>query len=142
MSVDPAWVRLAIGAVSGLFRGTTDFESFASCDGCEVVGFAWRIHCESFLQFMDKLDRGFPTSLFGAVALVMYLCTSCTNSFFATPMRNGFLQLTCIKDSHSLANTLAKLFHFVLACIVALCFVLIIQRGKPVKQSLNKRTRQ
>lgn len=81
---------------------------------------------------MDKLDKGFPTSSPSTVALVVQLHTSCTNSFFGTPMRNDFLlQLTCIRIPVHSQIPLQIFFHFVLARIVAFCFVLIIQCGKP-----------
>ena len=72
---------------------------------------------------MDEDGLG-SRSILGAVALIVYLLTSYTYSFLGSPRRNDFLlQLTCIKDSRSLAITLAKLFNLFSCVLLFIVFM-------------------
>ena len=131
-SVDRAWPRLAIGAVfrsfSGYNRLWVFLKSFASCDGCEAVGIVW--------QGCDKSMRSTWSNSWTRIPFFLswYSCSYYVPAyllrefFFCYSNAKCLLQLTCIKDSRSLAKypckTFFHFFHNFLALYfnVAYCF--------------------
>lgn len=110
VSVDRTWPRLAIGAVFRSFSGGKRFLVFCylrRLRGCKVcVTNAIRI----LPSIRGQARQRIPTYSPSTVALNMHLCTSCTNSFFATPTRNAYCNLLALRIPVTLAITLAKLF--------------------------------
>ena len=80
VSVDRAWPRLVIGAVFRSFSGCSRLwvflKSFASCDGCEVMGIVWQ-GCDKSMRSTcsNSWTSSAKDSLLPCLVQLRLLCT-------------------------------------------------------------------